>query len=131
MKTSIFLTSFFSTNCRGLNPFTSPAMRVANWEASNLVIVPTPQLPAQSAAQLASVPIPSDDTRPMPVTTTRLFTIPPVRSCPCGHAAAGGLLLGLGVRLDVLDRLFDPRDLLGILVGDLDPELLLERHHQF
>ena len=41
-------------------------------DASNLVIVSTPLSPAMSARQFASVPIPSDDTSPMPVTTTRL-----------------------------------------------------------
>ena len=75
MKTSIFLTSLRSTNRSGSKFFTSPAMRVANCDASNLVIIPMPLHPAQTAAQLVSVPIPSDDTRPMPVTTTRLFTI--------------------------------------------------------
>ena len=30
MKTSIFLTSFFSTNCSGSKPLTSPAIRAAN-----------------------------------------------------------------------------------------------------
>ncbi len=75
MKTSIFLTSFFSMNRNGSKSLTSPAICVANAVASNLVIVPTPLLPAMSACQFASVPMPSDDTRPMPVTTTRLFTI--------------------------------------------------------
>src|SRR6476659_7005362 len=118
MKMSIFLTSFFSMNASGSNPLTSPAMRVANCVASNLVIVPMPLLPALSAAQFASVPIPSDDTRPMPVTTTRRVLVIP-------------LLLALGVRFDVLDRFLDAGDLLGVLVGNLDPELLLERHHEF
>src|SRR3984893_4895961 len=116
MKTSIFLTSFFSMKRSGSNPRTSPAIWVEKAAASNLVIVPTPLWPATSASQFASVPIPSDDTRPMPVTTTRLFTL-------C-------LLLGLAVGLDVLDRFLHAGDLLGILVGDLDAELLLERHHQ-
>src|SRR6195952_2859066 len=71
MKMSIFLTSFFSMNCSGSNPHTSPAIRVANCVASNFVIVPTPLWPAMSAFQFGSVPIPSDDTSPMPVTTTR------------------------------------------------------------
>src|SRR6185503_17719813 len=118
MKTSIFLTSFFSMNCSGSNPRTSPAIWVANCEASNFVIVSTPLRPALSPAQFASVPIPSDDTRPMPVTTTRRVLVIP-------------LLLALGVRFDVLDRFLDASDLLGVLVGNLDPELLLERHHQF
>src|SRR4051812_42932367 len=116
MKASIFLTSFFSMNCSGSNPRTSPAMHVGNCEASNLVIVSMPLWPAQSARQFDSVPIPSDDTRPMPVTTTRLLTTL--------------LLFGLGVRFDVFDRFLHPRNLLGVLVGNFDPELLFERHDE-
>src|SRR2546426_20671 len=128
MKTSIFLTSFFSMNRSGSKPLTSPAMRVANSDASNLVIVPMPLRAAQSASQFASVPIPSDDTRPMPVTTTRLFTM--LVFCP-GSVPERRLLLGFRVRVDVLDCFLDSGDLLGILVGNLDPELFLERHHEF
>src|SRR5438105_2978448 len=117
MKMSIFLTSFFSMNASGSKRFTSPAMRLANCVASNFVIVPMPLRPAASAAQFASVPMPSDDTRPMPVTTTR-------------RVLAMSLLFGLGVRFDVLDRFLHAGDLLGILVRDLDPELLLERHDE-
>ncbi len=73
MKTSIFLTSFFSMNCSGSNPFTSPAICAAYPVASNLVIGPMPLRPAHSASQLDAVPMPSGDTRPMPVTTTRLL----------------------------------------------------------
>ena len=47
MKTSIFLTSFFSMNRSGSKPLTSPAIRVANCDASNLVIVPMPLWPAR------------------------------------------------------------------------------------
>src|SRR5437868_11689298 len=75
MKMSIFLTSFFSMYASGSKPLTSPAMRVANWVVSNLVIVPMPLWPALIAAQLASLPIPSDDTSPMPVTTTRRLLV--------------------------------------------------------
>src|SRR5216684_3476664 len=117
MKMSIFLTSFFSMNASGSKPFTSPAIRVANCDASNLVIVLMPLQPALSACQLASVPIPSDDTRPMPVTTTRRVLVM-------------SLLFGLRVRFDVLDRFLHARDLLGILVRNLDAELLFERHHE-
>src|SRR5512139_2988982 len=39
-------------------------------------------------------------------------------------------LLLLGVGLDVLDGFLEARDLLGVLVRDFDPELLLERHHE-
>jgi hypothetical protein len=43
-----------------------------------------------------------------------------------GTAAAGGFL----VRRDVVDGLADGLDLLRVLVGDLDPELVLELHDQ-
>src|SRR5438552_617928 len=46
-------------------------------------------------------------------------------------SARGSLCpLRLLVRGDVIDRLADRRDLLCILVGDLDPELVLELHDQ-
>ena len=77
MKTSIFLTSFLSTNCSGSKSLTSAAICAAKAEASNLVIRVTPLVPASSACQLAAVPIPSDDTSPIPVTTTRLVKRPP------------------------------------------------------
>ena len=84
---SIFLTSFFSTNCSGSKSFTSPAIRDAKAEASKCVIGPMPLWPAVSARQFASVPIPSGDTSPMPVTTTRLFvtvsTFCPWRASRC------------------------------------------------
>ena len=54
MKTSIFLTSFFSMNCSGSKPLTSPAIRVANCVASNWVIGPTPLVPG--AERLPSSP---------------------------------------------------------------------------
>src|SRR5256885_7752616 len=127
MKTSIFLTSFFSMNCSGSKPRTSPAILVANCDASNFVMVWTPLRPASSAFQFSLVPMPSDDTRPMPVTTTRrLLTM--LLWAPSGD---GTLFLGFGVRVDVLDGFLDARNLLGILVGNLDPELFFERHHQF
>src|SRR5262249_10004604 len=115
MKMSIFLTSFFSMKRSGSKPLTSPAIRVANCDASNLVIVPMPLRPEPSAAQLASVPMPSDDTRPIPVTTTRRVLVMS--------------LLFLAVRLDVLDGFLDAGNLLGVFVGNLDAELLFERHH--
>jgi hypothetical protein len=71
MKMSIFLTSFFSMNASGSKSLTSPAIRVENADASNRVIGPMPLWPAMSADQFASVPMPSEDTNPMPVTATR------------------------------------------------------------
>src|SRR5580765_3830914 len=130
MKTSIFLTSFFSMNCSGSKPRTSPAILVANCAASNFVMVSTPLRPAVSAVQLSLVPNPSDDTRPMPVTTTRrLLTMLLCRSLWVTMRTTP--LLFLAVRLDVIDRFLHARDLLGVLVRDLDPELFFERHDEF
>ena len=57
----------------------------------------------------------------MPVTTTRRVH----------HVRSGCvLLLPFGVGFDVLDRFLDARDLLGIFVGNLDAELLFERHDE-
>src|SRR5262245_52792302 len=91
-------------------------------------MVEIPLVPAASAAQFASVPMPSDDTRPMPVTTTRRVLVMVSAWLPGRDPSA--LLLRFGVRLDVLDGFLDARDLLGVLVGDLDAELLFERHHE-
>src|SRR6266550_506585 len=88
----------------------------------------TPFVPASTAAHVSWVPIPSADTSPMPVTTTRLFTIPPG---PLSRSTSYALLFfGFRVRLDVVDAFLDAGDLLGVLVRNLDPELLLERHHE-
>ncbi len=76
MKMSIFLTSFFSTKPRGSKPFTSPAIWAAWAVASKRVMRPMPLRPAVSARQFSSVPMPSGDTSPMPVTTTRLVSTP-------------------------------------------------------
>src|SRR5579871_1981399 len=119
MKTSIFLTSFFSKKLSGSKPFTSPAMRAENCDASKWVMGPMPLRPSQSASQVALVPMPTDEMRPTPVRTTRLLKPPP---------SARSLLLR--VALDVLDGFLHSRDLLGILVGNLDAELLLERHDE-
>src|SRR4029453_10550978 len=117
MKTSIFLTSFFSTNCSGSNPLTSAAICAAYPVMSNLVTRVTPDVPASSARQVPDVPVPSDDTSPMPVMTARLFKL-------------GPLFLSLGVCVDVIDRFLDAGDLLGVLVRNLDPELFLEGHYE-
>src|SRR5687767_4461276 len=95
-----------------------------------------PLRPAHSPAHVASVPIPSDDTNPIPVTTTRLLKPPPSSGCrpPCRPVTTGprgpGSLLGLGVLLDVVHGLAHARDLLRVLVRDLDTELFLEGHDE-
>src|SRR5437867_7663305 len=116
MKRSIFLTSFFPTNGSASNPRTSPAIRLPNFDASNRVIGPIPLWPSMRAVQVASVPTPHGVIRPTPVTTTRLFK--------------RLLHFLLEVLVDVSDRVADRRDLLRVLVADLEVELLLERHDE-
>ncbi len=58
MKMSIFLTSFFSTNCSGSNPFTSPAICEAYAEASKRVMRPIPLWPVSQAAPVHVGPDP-------------------------------------------------------------------------
>src|SRR5215212_4609054 len=107
-------------------------MRAENCAASKWVIAPIPLRPAQSASQFASVPMPSGDTMPTPVTTTRLLKEPPdLPASPEGLDYGPGLPAGLllfAVGLDVLDRFLHARDLLRVVVGDLDPELFFESH---
>ena len=71
--------------------------------------------------------MPTGDTTPIPVTTTRLIT-PSAPFCPspiCCSAAA----IRLGMALDIVDGVLHRPDLFGVLIRDLDPELLLQRHH--
>src|SRR5262249_23117216 len=75
---------------------------------------PTPETPRSRAPQNSSVVLPIGVTAPSPVTTTRrLSTLRP-----------------LLVLFDVGDGVSHRGDLLGVLVGDLEVEFLLERHHQ-
>src|SRR5262245_38165306 len=90
-------------------------MRQRKFEASNAVIGPMPLAPLLMAAHTGSVPIPTEVTNPTPVTTTRRFKRGPLR-----------LLL----RLDVVDGVLYGLDLLGVLIGDVEVERLLERHHK-
>src|SRR6266404_1936282 len=75
MKRPIFFSSFFSIHWKGSKFFTSPAILQSNAAASKCVIGPTPLTPAMRFFQLSSVPIPSAQTSPTPVTTTRRVTV--------------------------------------------------------
>src|SRR4051794_20567060 len=96
--------------------------------------------------QLVSTSPPSGETIPRPVTTTRRIKQLPKktniektngpppwtgsRSCQAAPHRVGETP-GLGlVGVDILDGVADRRDLLGGVVGNLDPELLLEGHDE-
>src|ERR1700754_459492 len=116
MKLSMWRASLPGGESSTLKPFTSPAKWQAKALASNLVIVAMPDLPATMLAHPSATVLPTGQTRPSPVTTTRRRLM---------------VALSLRVGLGVVDRQLHRRDLLGFLVGDLDAEFVFQRHHQF
>src|SRR5688572_15554210 len=89
MKRAHFFTSFLSIQFNGSKPGTSPANRVEWRAASKSVIGPMPDRPAHTPSHVAAVPMPSGETNPMPVTTTRLRIRPRSGCCPttlCGDS---------------------------------------------
>src|SRR5205814_109441 len=124
MKRPIFFSSFFSIHWKGSKFFTSPAMRQSKPVVSKLVMLVMPLTPARRFFQLSSVPMPSAQTSPTPVTTTRRVK----DSCsPIGWYCPA-VLLPFGVFVDIVDGVFYGRHLLGILVGHFDAEGFFERH---
>src|SRR5262249_3802857 len=115
MKRPIFLTSFFSMKLRGSKFLTSAAIWQAKPEVSNPVMRSTPLLPASSPCHTSGTVLPTAQIRPRPVMTTR----------------RAKLLACFRVLADVVDRIRNGADLLGILVRNLDVEGLFEGHNQF
>src|SRR5690606_27272704 len=97
--------------------------------ASKFVMQAAPLVPSRSARQLLSTSRPTGVSRPKPVTTTRWPRSVRVRilQLQTGPSTAPPLLNSFF--LEVADRIADRLQVLGILVRDLDPELLLEGHH--
>src|SRR5919108_675489 len=126
MNRAIFLSSFFSIHWKGSKFFTSPAILQSNPVVSKCVIGAMPLHPATRFRQLSSVPMPSAQTNPTPVTTTRR-----VKVSRLPVAVIVSWLLTLGVFVDVLDGVFHRGHFLGVFIGDFDAEGLLKRHYQF
>src|SRR6266852_8495783 len=127
MNRPIFFSSFFSIHRKGSKPLILPPIRQSKPVVSKLVMVATPLTPARRFFQLSSVPMPSAQTSPTPVTTTRRVndSCSPMRwSCPAA-------LLPFGVFVDIFDSVFDGGHLLGVFVRHFDAEGFLEGHHQF
>ena len=95
MKRSIFLTSFFSTQRSGSKPFTSAAKRAECCEASKSVMGAAPERPSRRPAQVSSVPMPSGDTSPTPVTTTLRVADTIRSSCQSSSALGAAYFLAL------------------------------------
>ena len=71
MKVSIRRTSLGDIQSDGLKFFTSPAKRVGNALASKCVIGPMPPRPLIVLSQASAMPLPTGETIPRPVITTR------------------------------------------------------------
>src|SRR5947209_4413184 len=118
MKRAVLRTSFFSMNCCGLKFFTSPAKRVVKAEGSKSSMVEMPMRPSRMPRHVSSVPMPTELSRPTPVTTTlRAKTFP-------------ASLLFSDLVVDIVDGVFNCGYLFGIFVGDVNVEGLLERHDE-
>jgi len=72
MNSSSLRSSFLCTKRSGSKFFSSPAIFVLWWTASNFVMRPMPERPAHRASQVSSTLLPTGFTVPMPVMTTRL-----------------------------------------------------------
>src|SRR6266403_4367857 len=121
MKRPIFFSSFFSIHRKGSKFFTSPAILQSNAAASKWVIGPMPLTPARRFFQHSSVPMPSAQTSPTPVTTTRRVN----DSCSSMRWYYPAVLLPFGVFIYIFDRVFHGRHLLGVLVGHFNAERFL------
>src|SRR3954454_19492722 len=86
------------------------AMRTGSCPAHSWVRGPTPERPASMASQVDATSPPSGVVAPSPVTTT-------------------SVLLMSVIRLDVGNGVPDGLEVLHLVVGDLDAELLLGGHH--
>src|SRR5690348_3207201 len=123
MNTSMWRASLAGIQSSTLKPFTSPAKRQEKLDASKRVMGAMPVRPPTMFAQPSSTELPTGQTSPRPVTTTRRRSI---ETC-VGERWPSGRLLVLG---GVVDRQLHRGDLLGFLVWNLDAELVLERHHE-
>src|SRR5690606_21708664 len=99
------------------------AMRAGRSSVSKVSTLRPALRPESNCFQPCSTPTPKGETSPMPVMTTRRMSIPARPELRRGRASGGRLV-------DVLDGVADRQDGLGRIVGDLDAELFLERHHQ-
>src|SRR6266550_239492 len=106
-------TSFLSRNFPGSKPFTSHANFTGLCTGSNRVMGPAPERPASRPSHVLWTFVPNGVTSPRPVIATRRA----IRLFP--HFL-----------VQVLQRLSHGAQFLGFLVGDVDVEFLLERHHQ-
>src|SRR5580692_5438633 len=86
-----------------------------------------PLRPFRMASHAVGTVLPTGETIPIPVTTTRRL----LTRSPGTQPATRGAVLNLAATVvDVVDGLLNRRDLLGVLVWNFDFELLFESHDQ-
>src|SRR3954449_5108454 len=113
---------------------TSAAIRVLSCSAQSCVSGRTPDWPASSAAQVVGTSPPTGEVVPSPVTTTRVALICSPRGVGRWWCGCGGVAVRLPRRSAVLaaldegDGVADGLEVLHLVVGDLDVELLLGGH---
>src|SRR6185436_8424457 len=118
------LASLRSRYTSGSKPFTSQAKCTGKVDESNFVIGAPPDTPAVIARQVAATSLPTGVIAPMPVTTTRRFTRE--FSLRRFGILQSGSRFARHLRVQVPDGVTDRSELLRVLVGDVDIELLLE-----
>src|SRR5690349_4789983 len=87
---------------------------------------PRPLSPAIRRRQLVATPIPSGETMPRPVTTTRLISLLSCWGGKPGYQTLGGRFF----LVDIIDGVFDGDDLFRRVVGNFNTELFFEGHHE-
>src|ERR1700761_9625098 len=117
MKAPMRLASFAVMYGSRLRFLISPPKWVGKLGVSKRSLGAMPLPRARMFDQAPATSLPTGETIPRPVMTTRRLL-----------NRGSGLAL---VRIDIVDRLLDGGDFLGVLVRDFRLEFFLERHHQF
>src|SRR5262249_40874308 len=133
MKRSMRLACLASTYASGSKSVISPAILQADCSSGATSVTGLiPERPLNRPAQKSSLPVPTDEIVPMPVTTTRSWVM---LKKVWGQLQTVYRPLGLrrsrryyslrmpvsDVSSDVLDRFTDSRDLFSVFVGNLHP----------
>src|SRR5699024_2092696 len=135
MKVSIWRASLagrWSVMCKS---FASPAIRAVRSSVLKRVMGPIPERPLTILSQAVGISLPTGETMPNPVITTRRFTND---SCLENvQPAQGGLpafrattASGLAVFVDVVNRLLNGGDLFCFFVRNFGFEFVFECHHE-
>src|SRR6516162_8229630 len=123
MNSSMRRASFVGMYCATSNSRTAPPKRVGKAETSKRVTGAMPLSPRRMASHADWTVLPTGDTRPRPVMTTRRLLTRFLQRPEEGSGLAATFV-------DVIDSLMDGGDLLGVLVGDLDLEFLFQSHDE-